>query len=70
MCNNISTVFTIAKDMISDTIDHQKQYTFFTYISDLPDFSHDFNASDLLLDAIFATAQIRRFLLLSKSIVR
>lgn len=40
--------------MIFDSFDRRK-YPNFTYISDLPDFSHDFIASDLLLDAIFAT---------------
>lgn len=51
---NNSTIYCVGKDMNFVLFDYRKHHHF-TYISDLPDFSQDFIASDLLLDAIFAT---------------
>lgn len=51
-------MLTIANGMSSNRIDDRKSSEIFTYISDLPDFSHNFNASDLLVDAILANSTI------------
>lgn len=54
--NYLEITLAVGKDMIQEPFDERYIWNFFTYISDFPDFSHDFIASNLLFDAIFPMA--------------